>query len=151
MPQVGDDAPEFAIQDQHGREQSLAKRRGDRNLLLVFFPFAFTGVCTGEVRALADHAVTWESFGTDVIAVSCDSVPALRAFADREKVDFPLGSDFWPHGEVARAYDAFDPFLGCATRATYLIDRGGVIRWTVRTAIADPREVEDYVKAIAEL
>ena len=102
-------------------------------------------------RALAENAATWESFGTDAIAVSCDSVPALRAFADQEQVNLPLASDYWPHGEVARAYDAFDPFLGCATRATFLIDRGGVVRWTVRTAIADPRDVDDYVKAIAEL
>jgi peroxiredoxin len=151
MPAIGEIAPEFALRDQHGREQTLASRRGSRNLLLVFFPFAFTGVCTGELRALSDHAAAWEDFGAEVIAVSCDTVPALRAFAEQEKLEFPLASDFWPHGAVASAYGAFDDSLGSASRATFVIDRDGVIRDTVRAAIADARDITAYLKALAEL
>jgi peroxiredoxin len=144
-------APEFALRDQHGREQTLASRLGARNVLLVFYPFAFTGVCTGELRALSDHASTWEQGGTDVLAVSCDPIASLRAFADKETLEFPLVSDFWPHGAVATAYDAFESSLGAAGRATYVISRDGIVRWAVRNAIADAREVTDYVKALAEL
>jgi peroxiredoxin len=148
---TGDLAPEFALRDQHGQQQTLAARRGARNVLLVFYPFAFTGVCTGEMRALSDCASAWEDFGADVIAVSCDSVPALRAFAEQEKFEFPLVSDFWPHGEVSTSYGAFEATLGVAGRAAYVIDRFGIIRWTIRTAIPEAREVTDYFKALADL
>ena len=151
MLEVGDIPPEFSLRDQHGQEQTLAARRGRRNVLLVFYPFAFTGVCTGELHALSDNAREWERLGTDVLAVSCDSVPALRVFADREGFEFPLLSDFWPHGEVSTAYGAFQADLGAAGRATYVIDRSGVIRYTVRTAIPDARDINDYVKALADL
>jgi peroxiredoxin len=151
MPDVGDTAPAFTLRDQHGQDQSLAARRGERSLLLVFYPFAFTGVCTGEMRELSEHAASWAERGTDVLAVSCDSVPSLRVFADQEGLSFPLLSDFWPHGEVSRAYDAFDEKLGAAGRATYLIDPDGIVRWTVRTAIPDARDINDYLKALADL
>lgn len=151
MAVLGDVAPDFALRDQHGQEQSLSARRGSRHVLLVFYPFAFTGVCTGELRALSDHASAWEDFATDVIAVSCDTVPSLRAFAEQEKLELRLASDFWPHGEVAAAYDAFDSSLGCATRATFVIDREGIIRATVHAAIPDAREIADYLKALGSL
>jgi peroxiredoxin len=149
--EIGDTAPEFTLRDQHGQDQSLSVRRGSRNVLLVFYPFAFTGVCTGEMTALADNLWEWERLGADVIAVSCDPVPSLRAFADQEGLAFPLASDFWPHGAVSTAYGAFDDKLGAAGRATYVIDKQGVIRWTIRTAIPDARDITDYLKALAEL
>jgi peroxiredoxin len=151
MLDVGDTAPAFTLRDQHGQDQSLAARRGQRNVLLVFYPFAFTGVCSGEMRALNEHAASWEERGCDVLAVSCDSVPSLRVFADQEGFGFPLLSDFWPHGGVSTAYGAFDETLGAAGRSTFLIDRDGVVRWTVRTAIPDAREITDYLKALADL
>lgn len=151
MPEIGDVAPEFSLRDQHGQEQTLAGRRGSRNVLLVFYPFAFTRVCTGELHAVSEHAVSWQELGTDVLVVSCDTVPSLRAFAEREKLEFPLLSDFWPHGAVSTAYDTFDEKLGAAGRATYVIDRDGIVRWTIRTAIPDARDVTDYFKALAEL
>jgi peroxiredoxin len=151
MPNIGDAAPEFSLRDQHGQEQTLAARRGQRNVLLVFYPFAFTGVCTGEMRALYEHADEWETLGTDVLAVSCDSIHSLRVFAEQEGVSFPMLSDFWPHGAVSTQYDAFDSKLGAAVRATYVIDREGIVRWTVRNEIKDAREITDYLKALAEL
>jgi peroxiredoxin len=151
MLPIGTAAPDFALRDQHGQEQTLASRRGSRNVLLVFYPFAFTGVCTGELRSLNVNASTWASLDVDVIAMSCDPIPSLRAFADQEKLEIPLVSDFWPHGAVATAYDAFESSLGAAGRATYVIDRHGVIRWSVRSAIPDARDITDYVTALAEL
>jgi peroxiredoxin len=149
--EIGDAAPAFSLRDQHGRAQSLADRHGSRNVLLVFYPFAFTGVCTGEMKALAANAASWDDLGTDVLAVSCDSVPSLRAFSEQEAIDIPLCSDFWPHGAVSTAYRAFDEELGAAGRATYAIDRTGVVRWTVRAAIADARDITEYLTALAEL
>jgi mycoredoxin-dependent peroxiredoxin len=149
--EVGDVAPDFSLRDQHGQQQTLGARRGERNVLLVFYPFAFTGVCTGEMRALSDNASAWVDLGTDVLAVSCDSVPSLRVFAEQEELEFPLVSDFWPHGEVSTAYGAFDSKLGAAGRATYAIDKAGAVRWTVRTAIPDARDINDYLKALAGL
>jgi peroxiredoxin len=149
--EVGDAAPEFSLRDQHGQAQTLTARRRSRNVLLVFYPFAFTGVCTGEMRALSDNAAAWDDLGTDVLAASCDPVPSLRAFADQERFELPLLSDFWPHGEVSTAYGAFEAALGAAGRSTYAIDKDGIVRWTVRTAIPDAREITDYLKALAEL
>jgi peroxiredoxin len=101
MLEVGETAPAFTLRDQHGREQSLAARVGSRNVLLVFYPFAFTGVCSGEMLALQEHVAEWDGLNTDVLAVSCDPVPSLRAFADTTGLEFPLLSDFWPHGAVS--------------------------------------------------
>jgi peroxiredoxin len=151
VPEIGDAAPEFSLRDQHGQQQTLAARKGLRNVLLVFYPFAFTGVCTGEMRALSDTASEWEGLDTDVLAVSCDSVPSLRVFADQEGLEFPLISDFWPHGAVSTAYGTFDEKLGAAGRSTFVIDKTGVVRWTVRTAIPDARDITDYLKALADL
>jgi peroxiredoxin len=150
-PAIGDSAPAFQLRDQHGSEQSLASRSGERNVLLVFYPFAFTGVCSGEMLALQEHAEEWAERGTDVLAISCDSVPSLNAFADANGLTIPLLSDFWPHGKVSKAYGAFDDGLGAAGRATYLIDKAGTVRWTVQSAIADARDVNDYLKALDDL
>jgi mycoredoxin-dependent peroxiredoxin len=151
MVEVGDVAPAFTLRDQHGREQSLAERAGTRHVLLVFYPFAFTGVCSGEMLALQEHVAEWDTFATDVLAVSCDAVPSLRAFADRSGIEIPLLSDHWPHGAVSTKYDAFDETLGAAGRATYLIDKAGIVRWKVSSAIADARDVNSYLAALGEV
>jgi peroxiredoxin len=151
MIDVGQPAPLFQLRDQHGAEQSLAARAGERNVLLVFYPFAFTGVCSGEMLALQEHSGEWDGLAADVLAVSCDPVPSLRAFADSAGLEIPLLSDFWPHGKVSKAYGAFDDTLGAAGRATYVIDKSGTVRWTVSNAIADARDINDYLKALTDL
>jgi peroxiredoxin len=145
---VGDEAPDFELRDQHAQVHRLSDYRGRANVLLVFYPFAFTGVCTGELAALRDGVGVGD---VQVLAISCDSVGALRAFADREGLGYPLLSDFWPHGAVASAYGVFNDVLGAADRGTFLIDRQGIVRWTVRTELGQARDVADYEKAIAEL
>jgi mycoredoxin-dependent peroxiredoxin len=148
MLEIGDVAPAFTLRDQHGREQSLASRADARNVLLVFYPFAFTGVCSGEMLALQAHNAEWDSFATDVLAVSCDPVPSLRAFAERDGLEIPLLSDHWPHGAVSTLYGSFDDTLGAAGRATYLIDKAGIVRWKVSSAIADARDVKEYLSSL---
>ena len=150
-PIVGTVAPDFELRDQHARSHRLASYRDARNVVVVFFPFAFTGVCTGELAALRDEIGVFQNDRTQVLAVSCDPVASLRAFADQEGLDFPLLSDFWPHGAVASSYGVFNPTHGAADRGTFVIDAHGVLRWTVRVAIGESRDIAAYQKALAEL
>ena len=103
---------------------------------MFFYPYAFSGVCTGEMAGIRDRLDEFLTFDTEVLAISCDPVYSLRAFADADGLNFPLLSDFWPHGEVARAYDVFDEAKGCPRRSSYVIDKDGPVRWAVHNADA---------------
>ena len=105
--------------------------------MLVFFPYAFSGVCTGEMAGIRDRLAEFMTFDTEVLAISCDPVYSLRAFADADGLNFPLLSDFWPHGEVARAYGVFDEAKGCAARSSYVVDQDGMVRWAVHNAMPE--------------
>lgn len=150
-PGVGDPAPDFTLRDQHGSPTSLDEFRG-RALLVVFYPFAFSGVCTGELQDLRDGgAARLAEVGAAVVAVSCDPMFALRVFADRDGLELPLLSDFWPHGEVARAYGAFDEGRGCPTRSTFLVDADGRVRWSVHNPMGEARDIDAYVREVGAL
>lgn len=148
---AGTPAPDFALRDQHGQTVRLSDFRGRRNVLLVFYPWAFSGVCTGELSALRDDLPRFQNEDVQVLAVSVDAMYSQRAFADREGFDFPLLADFWPHGAVARAYGVFEETAGAAVRGTFLIDRDGVVRWSVVHGIGEARDPAEYKKALAEL
>ncbi|MEV3991011.1 peroxiredoxin [Streptomyces sp. NPDC049837] len=149
--QVGTKAPDFELKDNHGRTVSLADFRGEKNVVLLFYPFAFTGVCTGELCALRDELPKFVNDDTQLLAVSNDSIHTLRVFAEQEGLEYPLLSDFWPHGEVSRAYGVFDEEKGCAVRGTFIIDKEGVVRWTVVNGLPDARDLNDYVAALDTL
>jgi peroxiredoxin len=148
---VGDEAPDFELQDQHGQRVRLSSLRGTKAALVVFYPWAFSRVCGGELAVL--QAQLDEIAGDDValFAVSTDPIFALRAYADQEGITFPLLSDFWPHGAVAKAYGVFSEEVGIALRGSFLVDRDGIVRWTVVSDIPDARDVDEYKKAIASL
>ena len=148
---VGDRAPDFSLRDQHGRGWSLGSLQEGRAAVLVFFPFAFSGVCTGELLTLRDEARRVADAGGEVLAISCDPMFALRVFADRDGLDFPLLSDFWPHGEVASAYGVLDRERGCPMRSTFVVDTDGTVRWAVHNPMGEARTVDDYVAALADL
>ena len=148
---VGDQAPDFALKDQHGRTARLADLRGSKAALVVFYPWAFSGVCGGELHAMQADLDDLVSDEVELVTVSTDSMYALRSFADQKGFTFPMLSDFWPHGEVARAYGVLHEDIGIALRGTFLVDRDGVVRWTVLNGIPDARDVEDYKRAIAAL
>jgi peroxiredoxin len=147
----GTKAPDFALRNQHGQTISLADHRGHKNVVLLFYPFAFTGVCTGELCALRDELPTFVNDDVQLLAVSNDSPFSLRVFAEQEGLDYPLLSDFWPHGEVSRAYGVFDEEKGCAVRGTFIIDTEGVVRWTVVNGLPDARDLKEYVTALHAL
>ncbi|MER5912165.1 peroxiredoxin [Streptomyces sp. NPDC001982] len=149
--QAGDTAPDFELKDNHGRTVKLSDFRGDKNVVLLFYPFAFTGVCTGELCELRDNLPTFVNDDTQLLAVSNDSVPTLRVFAEQEGLEYPLLSDFWPHGNTSRAYGVFAEDKGCAVRGTFIIDKEGVVRWTVVNDLPDARDLNEYVKALDTL
>jgi mycoredoxin-dependent peroxiredoxin len=149
--EVGDTAPDFELKDQHGAPVKLSDFRGKKNVVLVFYPLAFSGVCTGELCAIRDELPTLGGDDVQVLAVSVDSMFAHRAWAEQESYSFPLLSDFWPHGDVAKTYGIFDDKLGLATRGTFVIDTSGVVRWKVVNAIPDARDLDEYRKALAAI
>ncbi len=150
--EIGQEAPDFELKDQDGNAVSLAGLRGDKAVALVFYPFTFTGVCEGELCQLRDDISDFEAAGVQVLAVSCDSPFAQKQWAEQKGYTFPVLSDFWPHGAVAKAYGVFNETLGCANRGTFLIDKRGVIVDSFATDnLGTPREKIRYEQAIAKL
>ncbi len=105
---IGDEAPDFELRDQHGQPVRLSSFRGRKAVVVMFYPFAFTRVCTGELGEVRDNLAQWESDDVQLLAVSCDPMFSLRAFAEQDGLTFPLLSDFWPHGAVASSYGVLD-------------------------------------------
>ena len=146
--EVGQPAPDFELRDQHAQTHKLSSYRGQKNVVLVFYPFAFTGVCTGELSGVRDRLDEFLTFDTEVLAVSCDSVYALRTFAEAEGLNFPLLSDWWPHGAVSRAYEVFDEVKGAPRRSSYVVDREGRLRWSVHNANPDGRDLDEHLNEL---
>ena len=147
---VGAAAPDFALRDQHGAPVSLGALRGSP-VVLVFFPFAFSGVCTGELQVLREQEPVLRAAGARLLAVSCDPVFALRRFADEEGLEFPLLSDFWPHGEVSRSFGVLVEEQGCPARSSYVLDGTGVVRWGVHNPMGEARDAGEYVAQVTAL
>jgi peroxiredoxin len=148
---VGDQAPDFELKDQHGTPVRLSGFRGEKNVVLVFYPLAFSSVCSGELCAMRDGFPEVSGDDAELLTVSVDSTYSHRSWADAEDFNFALLSDFWPHGAVARSYGVFDENLGIATRGTFIIDKNGVVRWKVVNPVPQAREIADYQKALAAL
>jgi mycoredoxin-dependent peroxiredoxin len=127
-------APDFALRDQNNQVVRLADFRGTRCVLLVFYPFAFTGTCQSELGSVRDGSDLLADAGVRVLTISVDTVYAHKVWAEREGYEFPLLSDFWPHGAVARDYGVFNEKTGAAVRGTFLVDADGMIRFASRLA-----------------
>jgi mycoredoxin-dependent peroxiredoxin len=141
---VGDAAPDFALKDQHGQTVSLSDFRGKHNVLLVFYPWSFSRICTKEMCEIRDALPTLQRDDTRVLAVSCDAMFTQRVYAEQEGLEYPVLSDFWPHGAVASAYGVFDDSLGAALRGSFVIDKDGVVRWCVVNAVREARSLGEY-------
>lgn len=147
-PVIGDRAPDFRTRNHHGETVTLhalvAQSQGP--VLIVFYPWAFSGICTGELVALREGHADLAAAGVKVLAVSCDAMFTLRAFAEAEDLPFDLLSDHWPHGAIAREYGVFDDEAGCALRGTFLLDRSGTVTWQVLNGIGEPRDIVEHLQ-----
>ncbi len=145
---IGGPAPDFTLRDQFGQDLTLSSFRGSKSVAILFYPFAFSGVCTGEMAGVRDRLAEFVTFDTEVVAISCDPLFALRTFADSDGLNFPLLSDFWPHGEVSRAYEVFDESSGAPRRSSYVVDRGGTVRWAVHNAVPEGRDLDEHLRQL---
>ena len=147
---VGDPAPDLSLPDQDKQVVSLSDLRGTP-VLLVFYPFAFSGLCTGELCRLRDELADYTDAGVKVLGISTDPVFSLKAFREKEAFDFPLLSDFWPHGAAAQAFGVFNEKAGMALRATFLVDGEGAVRFAQVNSPGDVREQSEWKDAVARL
>ncbi len=152
MPiEVGALAPDFTLRDQNNEQVILSSFRGRKAVLLVFYPLAFTGICTGELCVVRDDLATFQNDDVQVITISVDSPYSHKIFAEREGYQFPLLSDFWPHGAVAQQYGVFNEAAGIANRGTFLIDRDGVVRFAEMNEPGEGRDAQRWREAIKEV
>lgn len=152
MPlEIGDRAPDFTLMDQDNQEWTLSEFRGDRNVLVVFYPVAFSPICTGELCQLRDDLAEFQNSDVQVLVVSVDSGYALKAWSEQQHYDFPLLSDFWPHGKVAQDYGVFNDEAGIANRGTFLVDTDGVIRFAEMKQPDEARDQTAWKQALAAL
>jgi peroxiredoxin (alkyl hydroperoxide reductase subunit C) len=148
---VGIKAPDFTLPAQDGRPVRLSSYRDRQNVLLVFFPFAFSRVCTGELCSVRENLPNFQNDEVQTLAVSVDQPFALHAWARDEGYDFPLLSDFWPHGAVAQSYGVFDSTHGRAQRGTFIIDRDGFVRFAEMGEYSTVRDWQGWHSALSKL
>ena len=150
MLAVGDSAPDFTLKDQHGRAVTLSGLR-DKNVLLVFFPLAFTGVCQGELGEIRDQLPEYQNDDTAVLTISVGPPPTHKIWAIENGFLFPVLSDFWPHGAVTQSYGVFNADAGYPNRGTFAIDRDGVIRFAEMMQPGELRDQSVWQQALSAL
>ena len=151
MIAVGDKAPDFTLRTQNNEEFTLSSYRGDKCVFIIFYPLAFTGICTNELHAVRDDIDMFQNDQVQVVTISVDSTYSQKIFSEREEFDFPLLADFYPHGAVAQAYGVFNDEAGFANRGTFLVDLDGIVRWAERNGPGEGRDPQVWKDAIAEL
>src|SRR5699024_176828 len=149
--EVGSIAPNFTLKDYNKQDVTLSSFAGDKPVLLVFYPFAFSGVCQGELCQLRDELADYDGSGVQVLGISVDTPFSLKEWAQQQGYQFPLLSDFWPHGAVAQSYGVFNEDAGMANRGTFLIDTDGVVRFAEVNQPGDARDQQAWNKAVAEI
>ncbi len=151
MVDVGDTAPDFELPDGDRTPVRLSSYRGEKNVIVVFYPLAFTGTCQGELCAIRNEIADFSSDDVRTLAISCDSTAVHAKWAAEQGYTFPLLADFWPHGAVATSYGVFDDKIGLALRGTFIIDKQGTVAYKVVNAIPDARDTDEYRRVLAAL
>ncbi|MCW2689711.1 MAG: ahpE [Mycobacterium sp.] len=151
MLEVGTTAPDFTLRDQNRQDVMLSDYRDSKNVLLVFFPLAFTGVCQGELDQVRDRLPEYENDDTQTLAISVGPPPTHKIWATQSGFTFPVLSDFWPHGAVSQAYGVFNDDAGFSNRGTFVIDRTGVIRFAEMKQPGEARDQALWTDALAAL
>lgn len=148
---IGTVAPDFTLYDQNREQLSLEDLKG-HNALIVFIPFPFTGHCDNEGCQLRDGLVALGDLDAKVVVITTHALPTNAKWAAENGFEFPVLSNFWPHGDVVQAYDAFNEAVGSANRITYVLDRNGIIRDVIATdSLGTPREFKLYGEALAAI
>jgi len=148
---VGDSAPDFTLTDTKNNKVTLSDYRGKKNVVLAFFPFAFSGACSAQMPSYEAELSRFQSFDTEVIGISMDGRPALDAWAKQLGLTFPLLADFFPQGEVADKYGVRHP-AGMAQRALFVVDKTGVLRWVhVHNPIGEAPDNEELFEVLRKL
>jgi peroxiredoxin len=152
MPiEVGAEAPDFTLKNQNNQEIHLADYRGRKTVLLIFYPLAFSGVCSGELHELQDNLDAYAADDVVILTVSVDSVYSHKVWADRDGFTFDLLADFWPHGGVARAYGVFNDTAGFANRGTFIVDKAGIVRYAEENGPGQARDQGAWREALAKV
>ncbi len=147
---VGDTAPDFTIASTDGAMVTLSSFRGHKNVLIAFFPLAFTGTCTAELCAFSEDFDQFSTSDVQIIPISVDAVPSLKEFRAKYDMKVDLASDF--RREVSRAYGVLREESYFSKRAYFLIDKSGVVRWMhVEEKSGVRRENTEILEAIAAL
>ena len=149
--EIGDQAPDFELPDQGREPVRLSSFRGRKNVVLVFYPLSFSGICQTELCAIRDDIEDFSGDDVVTLAVSVDSTAVHKKWADEQGYTFPLLADFWPHGGVAKEYGVLDEKSGLALRGTFIIDKDGRVAYKVVNAIPDARDADEYRKVLAGL
>jgi peroxiredoxin len=149
--EVGTDAPDFTLKDQNGQPVTLSNFRGVKNVLLVFFPLAFTAICQGELGEIRDRPGDYENDDTATLAISVGPPPTHKVWATQSGFTFPVLSDFWPHGAAAQSFGVFNDAAGFANRGTFVVDRWGVIRFAEMKQPGEPRDQGVWTDALKAL
>src|SRR5215467_5204496 len=149
-PRLGELAPDFTLPSTAGKDVTLSSSRGKSNVLLAFFPLAFTSVCSREMCEIYENIDRFQTASTLVLGVSVDSVPTLREFQYKNGMQTEMLSDF--KREVSRAYGVLDEENFFSRRAYFLIDKQGVLRWAhVEVELNNKREVPELFDQIAKI
>ena len=148
---IGDLAPDFTLPNQFGEDVTLSQFRGVKPVVLVFYPLSFSGICTGELCEIRDNFSRFESNEVELLAISVDSKYVQKVFAEHEGYKFSVLADFWPHGQVAKDYGVFLEEHGISNRATFVIDKDGVLVSKFVTAPGQARSLDEYDRALATL
>jgi peroxiredoxin len=150
IPAVGDSAPDFTLVTTTGQPVTLSSYRGNKNVLLAFFPLAFTSTCTAELCSFTDDYTSFESKGVVVIPISVDAVPSLKAFKEKLSIGPEMASDF--RRDASRAYGVLNDEKFFANRSYFLIDKQGIIRWEhVEKVNLEKRENSEILAEIEKL
>jgi mycoredoxin-dependent peroxiredoxin len=149
--QIGDEAPDFELEDQTRTPVRLSDYRGRKAVVLVFYPTSFTGVCEGEMCAIRDSIEVFRNDAVETIAISVDSTATHARWAHEQGFEFPLLSDFWPHGRVASTYGVFDETLGIAVRGTFIVDQDGMVVYTDRNPVPEARDQDAWKQALGTI
>ncbi|NDH65174.1 MAG: peroxiredoxin [Microbacteriaceae bacterium] len=148
---IGEAAPDFSLVNQFGETVTLSDFRGSRNVVVVFYPLSFSGICTGELCELRDNFAAFDDANVELLAISVDSKFVQKQFAETEGYKFSVLADFWPHGAVAKDYGVFIEEAGISNRATFVINKDGELAAKFITAPGQARNLDDYRKALASL